>query len=65
MTPISSFILFLLITSFSNFLKKDLKFIFREGKGEREGEKHQHQYVVAFHTPPTGNLACNPGMCPD
>ena len=45
-------------------LKKDL-FIFRErGKeGEREGEKHQ--CVVASCVPPTGDLACNPGMCPD
>ena len=40
-------------------------FIFRERRreGEREGEKHQ--YVVASHTPPTGDLACNPGMSPD
>ena len=30
---------------------------------EREGEKHQ--CVVASHTPPTGNLAWNSGMCPD
>ena len=21
--------------------------------------------MVAFRTPPTGDLACNPGMCPD
>ena len=35
----------------------------RGRKGEREGEKHQ--CVVASHTPPTGDLACNPGMCPD
>ena len=32
-------------------------------EGDREGEKHQ--YVVASHTPPTGHLACHPGMCPD
>ena len=40
-------------------------FIFRErGKeGEREGKKHQ--CVVASRAPPTGDLACNPGMCPD
>ena len=40
-------------------------FIFRErGKeGERNGEKHQ--CVVASHTSSTGDLACNPGMCPD
>ena len=34
----------------------------REGK-EKEGEKHQ--CVVAFHMPSTGDLVCNPGMCPD
>ena len=40
-------------------------FIFREGgrEGEREGEKHQ--CVVASHVAPTGDLVCNPGMCPD
>ena len=44
---------------------KDCLFIFRgRGKeGEREGEK-QH-CVVASHTPPTGDTAPNPGMCPD
>ena len=40
---------------------KDL--FFREQKGGREGEKHQ--CVVASHTPPAGDLSCNPGMCPD
>ena len=25
----------------------------------------KHQCVVASNTPPTGELACNPGMCPD
>ena len=42
-------------------------FIFR-GEGRKRGEKHQyvkHQYVVASCLPPTGDLACNPGMCPD
>ena len=36
--------------------------LFRERgrEGEREGEKHQ--CVVASHVPPTGDLACNPGM---
>ena len=40
-------------------------FIFRERgrEGEREGEKHQ--CVVASRTPPTGDLALDPGMCPD
>ena len=52
-------------SSYSFFLRLYL-FIFRErGRvGERKGEKHQ--CVVASHAPPpTGNLACNPGMCPD
>ena len=31
----------------------------------REGEGKKHQCVVASCTPPTGHLACNPGMCPD
>ena len=35
----------------------------REREGEREGEKHQ--CVVASHVPLTGDLAGNPGMCPD
>ena len=39
------------------FLKK------REGGREEEGEKHQ--CAVASGTPPTGDLAHNPGMCPD
>ena len=40
-------------------------FIYRERgmEGEREGE--EHQCVVASHTPPTGDLAHNPGMCAD
>ena len=25
----------------------------------------KHQCVVASHTPPTGDLASSPGMCPD
>ena len=39
--------------------------IFLDGgrEGEREGEKHQ--CVVDSGTPPTGDLACNPGMFPD
>ena len=38
-------------------------FLEREREGERVGE--EHQYVVASHAPPTGDLARNPGMCPD
>ena len=37
-------------------------FLERQREGEAEGEKHQ--CVVASHVP-TGDLACNPGMCPD
>ena len=45
------------------FKKRFYLFIFRERgrKGEREGEKHQ--CVVVSQVPPTGDLACNPGMC--
>ena len=50
--------------SFFPFLRFYL-FSFRERgrEGEREGEKHQ--CVVASPMPPTGDLARNPGMCPD
>ena len=45
--------------------KRFYLFIFKERgrEGEREGEKHQ--CVVASRTPPTGDLAHNPGMCHD
>ena len=43
------------------FKKRFYLFLEREGR-EKEGEKYQ--CVVASHTPPTGDLACNPGMCP-
>ena len=38
--------------------KRFYLFIFRRGKGEREGEKHQS--VVASHSPPTGNQTSDP-----
>ena len=43
---------------------KEKVFIFRERgrKGEREGEKHH--CVLASRTPPPGDQACNPGVCP-
>ena len=37
-------------------------------EGEREEEKHYVQekhWLVVSCTPPTGDLACNPGMWPD
>ena len=47
------------------FFKIFYLFTFRErGRGEeREGEKHQ--CGVTSPMPPTGDLAYNPGMCPD
>ena len=47
------------------FLKRFYLFIFRERgrEGEREGEKHQ--CVVDSHVGLTGDLSCNPVMCPD
>ena len=46
------------------FLNVLLIYFWEQGRDrEREGEKHQ--YVVAFCMPPTGDLARNPGMCPD
>ena len=39
--------------------------IFREGGREGERAPGKHQCVVASRTPPTGDLARNPGMCPD
>ena len=39
-------------------------FNFREGR-EREREGEKHRCVVASRVPPTGDLACNPGVCPD
>ena len=54
-----------LIVKMVFFLKDFIYFIFtqRGREGERGGEKHQ--CVVASPMPPTGNLACNPGLCPD
>ena len=47
----------------SEHFKKYILFIFREGKGGRRREKHQS---VASRTHPLiGDLARNPGLCPD
>ena len=46
------------------FLKDFIYLLLERGReGEREGEKHQ--CVVASCAPPTGDLAHDPGMCPD
>ena len=44
------------------FIYLNILFIFRE-RGRGEGEKYH--CMVAPHVPPTGDLACNPGICPD
>ena len=54
--PILSAVLFF-------FLFMILFIYFRQGKGWREREKHQ--CVVASHAPLAGDLARNPGVCPD
>ena len=57
---------FSLLLSWLSFFKKIFYFIFfleRGREGGSEGEKHQ--CVVASCVPPTEDLACNPGMCPD
>ena len=47
--------------------KKRILFIYfeTEGKGKRKRGRETAMCVVAFHVPPTGDLASNPGMCPD
>ena len=49
----------------SFFFLRFYLFTFREKGREREQEGGKHQCVVATHAPPTGDLARNPGMCPD
>ena len=39
--------------------------MFREGGRKGEGEGKRHQCVVASQASPTGDLAHNPGTCPD
>ena len=50
---------------FENIILKDFIYLFLErGEGrEKDGEKNQ--CVVASRTPPSGDLVCSPGMCPD
>ena len=54
---------FLVTFLFLFFLRFYLFLVRGEGEREREGEKHQ--YVVASCVPPTGGLACNPGIFPE
>ena len=48
-----------------NIFLKDFIYLFLERWEEREKEGEKHQCVVASQAPPTRDLACNPGMCPD
>ena len=64
----SSRTLIILDFMFRSWIRFELKilndlFLPRERgrKGKREGEKHQS---AASHSPPTWDLACNPGICP-
>ena len=47
------------------YFKKDFICLFLEKEERREKEGEEHQCVVVSCVPPTGDLACNPGMCPD
>ena len=47
------------------FLKILFIYLFREQGREREREGEKYQCVIAPHTSPPGDLARNPGMCPD
>ena len=47
------------------FFKKDLIHFFLERGEGMEKEKERNINQIASHKPPTGDLACNPGICPD
>ena len=50
----------------SAFFKKNFTYLFILDSGEgREKEREKHQYVVASCMLPTGDLARNPGICPN
>ena len=40
-------------------------FIFREGKGRRERGRETSMCGCLSYAPPSRDLACNAGMCPD
>ena len=54
------YVIFILLYLSCSFF---LRFLFIFGERGREGE--EHQCVVDSHVAPTGDLAHNPGMCPD
>ena len=53
------------LEAFFGVFFKDFIYLFLERKEGRKKEGEKHQCVAAFSMPPTGDLACNPGMCPD
>ena len=59
------FLIHLCVFIYLFIFKRFYLFIFRERGREREREGEKHQCVVAPPMPPTGDLACNPAMCPD
>ena len=62
--PSLSFLSFCFFLTFSIFSKDFIYLFLEQGEGrEKEGEKHQ--CVFASHSPPTGDLACIRGTCPD
>ena len=60
---LKSHISILFLCLFIYFLK--ILFIFRERGREGKGKEEKHQCVGASPMPPTGDLDCNPGICPD
>ena len=44
---------------------KDFNYLFPKKGERREKDREKHQCTVASLTPPTGDLANNPGTCPD
>ena len=53
------------------FFKEDFIYSFLERRQGREKERERNidgwekHPLVASHMPPTRDMACNPGMCPD
>ena len=60
----STFFLIIIETDLLFFEDLIYIYIFLE-IGERMEKEKKHQCTVASHMPPTGDLACNLGMCPD
>ena len=55
-------VFYLQLISFKLFFLRFYFFLERRREGERDGEKHH--CVVAYCTPPSGDLTCSTGICP-